>query len=88
MGGLPTDLPGYQKVFKDEARVKFEKAWKVKLPSKVGLTVSEIMDEAEKGNVKFLYIMGENPMVSDPDINHVKKALTNLDFLVVQDIPY
>jgi len=86
MGGLPTDLPGYQKVFKDEAREKFEKAWKVKLPNKVGLTVAEIMNEAEKGKVKFLYIMGENPMVSDPDINHVRKALENLDFLVVQDI--
>jgi formate dehydrogenase alpha subunit len=86
MGGLPTDLPGYQKVFKAEAREKFEKLWDVKLPDKVGLTVPEIMDEAEKGNIKFLYIMGENPMVSDPDINHVKRALTNLDFLVVQDI--
>lgn len=86
MGGLPTDLPGYQKVFKDEAREKFERAWKVKLPSKVGLTVPEILDEAEKGKIKFLYIMGENPMVSDPDINHVKKALTSLDFLIVQDI--
>ncbi len=86
MGGLPTDFPGYQKVFKDEAREKFEKAWNVKLPDKVGLTVPEIMDEAEKGNIKFLYIMGENPMVSDPDINHVKRALSNLDFLIVQDI--
>lgn len=86
MGGLPADLPGYQKVFDDDAREKFEKAWNVKLPKKAGLTVPEIMAEAEKGNVKFLYIMGENPMISDPDINHVKKALNNLDFLVVQDI--
>ena len=86
MGGLPADLPGYQKVFKPEVIEKFEKAWDVKLSSKVGLTIPEIMDDAEKGDIKFLYIMGENPMVSDPDINHVRKALSNVDFLVVQDI--
>jgi formate dehydrogenase major subunit len=86
MGGLPADLPGYQKVFKPEVIEKFEELWDSKLPTKVGLTVPEILDEAEEGNIKFLYIMGENPMVSDPDINHVKKALSKLDFLVVQDI--
>lgn len=86
MGGLPADLPGYQKVFKPEVIEKFEKSWDAKLSAKVGLTIPEIMDGAEDGSIKFLYIMGENPMVSDPDINHVKKALTNVDFLVVQDI--
>lgn len=86
MGGLPSDLPGYQKVFKSEVIEKFENAWNAKLSSKVGLTIPEIIDGAEEGSVKFLYIMGENPMVSDPDINHVRKALTNVDFLVVQDI--
>jgi len=86
MGGLPADLPGYQKVFKPEVIDKFEKAWGTKLSSKVGLTVPEVTHGAEVGEIKFLYIMGENPMVSDPDINHVKKALENLDFLVVQDI--
>lgn len=87
MGALPSDLPGYQKVFKEEVAEKFEKAWNVeKLPRKVGLTISEMLDGAEDDSVKFIYIMGENPMVSDPDINHVKKALKNLDFLVVQDI--
>lgn len=86
MGGLPSDLPGYQKVFKEEVATKFEKAWNAKLSRKVGLTVSEMLNEAEKGNIRFMYIMGENPMVSDPDINHVKKSLNNLDFLVVQDI--
>lgn len=86
MGGLPADLPGYQKVFKPEVTEKFEKAWGSKLPTKVGLTVSEILNEAEEENIRFLYIMGENPMVSDPDINHVRKALNHLDFLVVQDI--
>ncbi len=86
MGGLPADLPGYQKVFKPEVVEKFEKAWDVKLSTKIGLTIPEILDGAEKGDIKFLYIMGENPMVSDPDINHVRKALSKLDFLVVQDI--
>lgn len=86
MGGLPGDLPGYQKVFKPEVIEKFENAWNVKLSPKVGLTIPEIMDGAADGSIKFLYIMGENPMVSDPDINHVKHALENVDFLVVQDI--
>lgn len=86
MGALPSDLPGYQKVFKEEVAEKFEKAWNAKLSRKVGLTVSEMLHGAEEGTIKCMYIMGENPMVSDPDINHVKKALNNLDFLVVQDI--
>ena len=86
MGGLPADLPGYQKVFKPEVVEKFEKAWSTKIPTEAGLTIPEILDGAEDGEVKFIYIMGENPMVSDPDINHVRKALSNVDFLVVQDI--
>lgn len=86
MGALPSDLPGYQKVFKEEVAEKFEKAWDAKLSRKVGLTVSEMLHGAEDGSIKFMYIMGENPMVSDPDINHVRKALNSLDFLVVQDI--
>lgn len=86
MGGLPADLPGYQKVFKPEVVEKFEKAWDVKLSSKVGLTIPEIMDGAHNGNINFLYIMGENPMVSDPDTKHVEESLENVDFLVVQDI--
>ncbi|KNF07278.1 formate dehydrogenase H [Gottschalkia purinilytica] len=81
MGGLPSDLPGYQKVFKEEIAEKFEKAWGVSLPREVGMTMSEILD-----SVKMLYIMGENPMLSDPDINHVKHSLERIDFLVVQDI--
>ena len=86
MGCLPTDFPAYQKVFNDAAREKFEKAWGVSLPGKPGLTVTEIMNAVEEGKVRGLYIMGENPMMSDPDLNHVKKALTNCEFLVVQDI--
>lgn len=86
MGGLPSDLPGYQKVFKAEVIEKFEEVWDAKLSNEVGLTLSEIMDEAADGDVRFMYIMGENPMVSDPDINHVTHALESVDFLVVQDI--
>jgi len=86
MGCLPTDFPAYQKVFNDAAREKFEKAWGVSLDRKPGLTVTEIMNAVEAGSVRGLYIMGENPMMSDPDLNHVKHALENCEFLVVQDI--
>ena len=86
MGALPADLPGYQKVFKEEVAEKFEKAWDTNLSRKVGLTISEMFDGADKGDINFIYIMGENPMVSDPDITHVKHCLESVDFLVVQDI--
>lgn len=86
MGGLPADYPGYQKVFDEEVARKFEKAWGRELSRDAGLTLPEILDGCVDDSINFLYIMGENPMVSDPDINHVKKALSNVDFMVVQDI--
>ena len=87
MGGLPNVYSGYQRVDDPQVREKMAKAWGVdSLPEKVGLTVTEMMDLAHKGKLKALYIMGENPAVSDPDLNHVKEALERLDFLVVQDI--
>jgi len=86
LGALPNVYPGYQKVTDARIREKFEKAWGTKLSSKEGLTVVEIMDAAKNGKIKGLYIMGENPMLSDPNLNQVRKALENLDFLVVQDI--
>ncbi|SHE80116.1 formate dehydrogenase subunit alpha [Caloramator proteoclasticus] len=86
MGCLPDVFPGYQKVFVKENLEKFEGAWGVKLSDKVGLTVPEVFKAAHDGKVKALYIMGENPMVSDPDIKHVEEALNSLEFLVVQDI--
>lgn len=86
MGGLPADLPGYQKVFKPEVLDKFQDNWGSKLSNKVGLTITEMFKAIEEDQVKFLYIMGENPMVSDPDTNHVKKVLDHVDFMVVQDI--
>ncbi len=86
MGGLPNVFPGYQKVFNDEARAKFEKAWGVKLDSNPGLSIPRLLDGAYENQIRFLYVMGENPVVSDPDTTHVKKSLENLDFLIVQDL--
>ena len=86
MAGLPNNLPGYQKVYNEEARKKFEKAWECSLDRNVGLTLPLILDGAYNDTIKAMYIMGENPVVSDPDINHVKEALKRVDFLVVQDI--
>lgn len=87
MGALPNVYPGYQKVIDKKNKKKFEKAWNVKgLSDKKGLTIPKIMDAAIDGSMKFLYIMGENPLVSDPDLNHIEKAFDNLDFIVVQDI--
>lgn len=86
MGALPNVFPAYQPVISEEARGKFEKAWGVSLSGKVGLTIMEIMDGAHRGTIKGLYIMGENPMISDPDLAHVEASLKHLDLLVVQDI--
>ena len=86
MGCLPNFYTGYQKVTDETAKSKFEKAWNVKLPEGAGLTLVEIMHSAHEGKIKGMYIMGENPVLSDPDSNYVRDALNNLDFLVVQDI--
>lgn len=86
MGALPDVYSGYQRVKDKEVRAKFEKAWGVKLPQEPGLTATEMTDAAINGSLKAMYIMGENPALSDPDIDHLKKALSSLDFLVVQDI--
>jgi len=86
MGALPDVFPGYQKVTEEDKRQKFEKAWGVKLPGNVGLTVVEMMHAAVEGKIKAFYFMGENPMLSDPNIPHVKEALEKVEFLVVQDI--
>ena len=87
MGALPNVVSGYQAVINPELRAKVCAVWGVKdIPGKVGLTIVEVMNAADEGKVKSLYIMGENPMVSDPDVNHVEHALGKLDFLVVQDI--
>jgi formate dehydrogenase alpha subunit len=87
LGALPNVYSGYQKVTLSQMREKFSAAWAVdELPEEPGLTVVEMMDAAYDGRLKALYVMGENPMVSDPDVNHVRQALERIDFLVVQDI--
>ncbi len=87
MGALPNVFPAYQQVAAPEVRAFFEKAWGVQtLPGKPGLTIMEIMNAAHHGDIKGLYIMGENPMISDPDLSHAEESLKKLDFLVVQDI--
>ncbi len=86
LGALPGLYSGYQGVGVDDIRQKFEKEWGKKLPPRDGLTVTEAVNGASEGRIKAIYIMGENPMLSDPDILHVAQALKKLDFLVVQDI--
>ncbi|KPK17464.1 MAG: formate dehydrogenase [Betaproteobacteria bacterium SG8_41] len=86
MGALPDVYTGYQKVADSGARAKFAKAWGVELSDKPGLTVTQMLPEAIDGKIKALYIMGENPVLSDADLTHVVKALESLEFLVVQDI--
>jgi len=87
LGALPNVFPGYQSVAEAEKRQKFQQAWGLtELPASPGLTVVEMLDAASEGRVKAMYIMGENPMLSDPDLNHVEEALRSLEFLVVQDI--
>jgi predicted molibdopterin-dependent oxidoreductase YjgC len=86
MGGLPNVLPGYQRVDMPEVRDKFAKAWGAPIPERPGLTVVEIIQAIESGRIKALYCMGENPVLSDPNSNHVREALQHLELLVVQDI--
>jgi formate dehydrogenase alpha subunit len=86
MGALPNVFSGYQRVDDPATRAKFENAWGAALPDKPGLTVVEILNAAVEKRIRGLYVMGENLMLSDPDLNHVRQALEALDFLVVQDI--
>ncbi|MBP3856015.1 MAG: formate dehydrogenase subunit alpha [Ruminiclostridium sp.] len=86
MGAQPTDYPGYQKVDDPEVRTKFEKAWGTALNPKPGLKATEVFPAAIGGNIKGLYICGEDPVVSDPDTHHIIKALESLEFFVVQDL--
>jgi len=86
MGALPNVFSGYQPVTVESTRSKFEQAWGTELPSELGLTEIEMFDAADQGQVKGMYIFGENPLLGDPNVNHVRKALGKLEFLVVQDI--
>ena len=87
MGALPNVYTGYQKVEDLAVRSRMEEKWGVKeLPQRAGLTVTDMMNKAHQGEMKALYVIGENPMVSDPDLNHARACLERLDLLVVQDI--
>ena len=86
MGALPTVYSGYQAVADPAVQEKFASAWGKAPGLKPGLTLSEMFDAACEGKIKAMYIVGENPMLADPDITHVEKALSRLEFLVVQDI--
>ena len=87
MGGLPNVYTAYQPVTDLAVAKRMEDAWGVKdLSTKVGLKVTDMIPKAHSGELKALYIIGENPLVSDPDLNHAEKSLSHLDFLVVQDI--
>jgi len=84
-GCIPNSLPGYQSL-SEETLGKFADAWGNDLPSREGLVVTEMVKEAGDGKLEAMYIVGENPLLSEPDLHHAKKAIQNLKFLVVQDI--
>src|SRR5215203_3084575 len=85
-GLIPMFFPDYKSVEDPEIRAQYEKAWGVKLPPKRGKTVVEIMDAVHADEIKGMYVMGENPAMSDPDLNHAREALSALEHLVVQDL--
>ncbi len=86
MAALPNNFPGYQNAYDEETIQKYEKIWNTKLSRNKGLRIPEMITEAHEGKVKAMYVMGEDPVLTDPNANHVKEALSNLDFFVVQDI--
>ncbi|SPJ29294.1 formate dehydrogenase subunit alpha [Falsiruegeria mediterranea] len=87
-GLIPMFLPDYQSVMDDDIRAKFNSVWNDErdFSNEKGLTVTEIIDQAYAGNIKGMYIQGENPAMSDPDADHARAALANLDLMIVQDI--
>lgn len=86
MGALPDVFPGYQRVDNPEVRRRFESAWRCSLSDKPGLTLTEMIDAVSQNKVKAMYIMGENPLMSEPYLGHTQRAMEQLGFLVVQDI--
>ncbi|MCP4266772.1 MAG: formate dehydrogenase subunit alpha [Candidatus Brocadiaceae bacterium] len=86
MGAIPDFYTDYQPVSDDTVRKKLEKIYKTSLPKSKGLQIREMFNGAHKGKVKAMYVMGANPFMSEPDTTKVKKALSNLELLVVQDI--
>jgi formate dehydrogenase alpha subunit len=86
MGGLPNVFTGYQPVADEAANKKFSEAWGRPLSNKPGLTILDMFTAIEAGKIKALYVIGENPLVTDPDLRHVEAALKHLDVFIVQDI--
>jgi len=86
MGGLPNVYPGYQPVTNEDARKKFEEAWDTPLSGSIGMTVTEMIPGILDGKIKALYILGEDPIMSDPDTNHIRRCLEECDFIILQDI--
>ncbi|RMG71370.1 MAG: formate dehydrogenase subunit alpha [Nitrospirae bacterium] len=86
MGALPNVFSGYQTVTDPRARRKFSRTWKRPLKERPGLTIMEMMDRAYQGRLSALYVMGENPLLSDPDLAHLREAMERIEFVVVQDI--
>ncbi len=84
-GCTPSNLPGYQD-FDDESLEKFARAWGGRIPEEEGMVVTDMMKEAEEGKLEAMYVVGENPLLSEPDLRHAREAMENLKFLVVQDI--
>jgi formate dehydrogenase major subunit len=85
-GLIPMVFPDYQRVDNPTARRRFEQLWQAELDPQPGLTVVEIVNAAHEGRIRGMYVMGENPAMSDPDVQHAREALARLDHLVVQDI--
>jgi formate dehydrogenase major subunit/formate dehydrogenase alpha subunit len=86
MGGLPNVYTGYQSVAAEAAREKFAAAWGAAMDDQVGLTVTEMIPQAGEGKIKALYILGEDPVMSDPDTSHIRHCLEVCDFIVLQEI--
>jgi formate dehydrogenase alpha subunit len=86
MGGLPNVFTAYQPVADEAANKKFSEFWGKDLPKKPGLTILEMFSGIDEGKIKALYVVGENPMVTDPDLHHVEAALNKLEVFIVQDV--
>ena len=86
MGGLPNVYPAYQPVINPQARLNYEAAWGAPLSDKIGMTLTEMIPAAGEGRVKALYILAEDPIMSDPDTKHIRHCLEAADFIVLQEI--
>jgi formate dehydrogenase alpha subunit len=86
LGALPNVYPGYQKVNDHSVKAKFQKTWGRKLDDKPGLTLTDMFQVSHEGRLKAMYIVGENPMMSEPDLMHARNAMIRLEFLAVQDL--